>query len=784
MKRFSILLLTLLSLTAWGQKCCTLTSSSFDGVEISFAVPDKLDVGSVTLHGEVFSTVTIRDFDNSASVGQPELPTLTEFLDVPVCGRVGVEIVAEEHLLLDGDSLGIVAPILPHQPSLCKTGSRNSDQIFFDSAFYADDVFSSFDPVSMQVLGIARDRRIAQLTFCPLRYNPVTNQFILYTSVKVRVIFVDIDQAATKTIHSRFSPAFSIGAETLNGYWNRVVKNQSTSPVRMVIVSHPMFRSALGEFVSWKRSVGYLVDTVFTDSPLVGSTAPYIATYLRNLYLTATAANPAPTYIILVGDTAQLPTFHYSYYMGFYGYLEHVSDLNYACLSPDDNLPDCYCGRLSAESPEQLRVQLEKILLYERCDFRNPSFLDRAVLVAGTDGGMIGDHGYVHADPAMDYAAQLYVNANNGFTAVYEFKNNPSIRTHAPNVSVASNAAYNAQTIRDLYSAGAGIINYSAHGNYNGWHSPQFNNEQVPLMTNDSMCGVMIGNCCLTAKFDEPVCFAEALLRAGDCRGAAAYIGGSNSTYWDEDFYWAVGYRPYISGGMEHSYHPAFLGAYDRLFHTHGESYSQWAVTLGSMMMAGNMSVQKHSRDLRNYYWQIYHLFGDPSMMPWLSQPSEMPLYYSGAAEGAASIEVDSDPYAYIAVVDSNQSLVAAATADEQGHASLTLSRPLDLRSFRLSSIGQNRRPHIVALEEPSCLGISHPTSSDSQLTIYPNPTAGMLRVVVTTAVSATIYNSNGRSVMTVRLVPGENSVDLSRLARGVYYIKVSDSTAHKIVKL
>ena len=37
-----------------------------------------------------------------------------------------------------------------------------------------------------------------------------------------------------------------------------------------------------------------------------------------------------------------------------------------------------------------------------------------------------------------------------------------------------------------------------------------------------------------------PVCFGEGLLRANN-KGAVGYIGGSNNTYWDEDFWWAVG---------------------------------------------------------------------------------------------------------------------------------------------------------------------------------------------------------------------------------------------------
>ena len=46
---------------------------------------------------------------------------------------------------------------------------------------------------------------------------------------------------------------------------------------------------------------------------------------------------------------------------------------------------------------------------------------------------------------------------------------------------------------------------------------------------------MMIGNCCLTNKFEKDVCFGEALLRKTNRAGAVAYIGGTNYTYWGEE---------------------------------------------------------------------------------------------------------------------------------------------------------------------------------------------------------------------------------------------------------
>jgi hypothetical protein len=49
-----------------------------------------------------------------------------------------------------------------------------------------------------------------------------------------------------------------------------------------------------------------------------------------------------------------------------------------------------------------------------------------------------------------------------------------------------------------------------------------------------------IGNCCQSNTFYENECFGEAALRKAN-GGAIGYIGGSNNTLWDEDYWWGVG---------------------------------------------------------------------------------------------------------------------------------------------------------------------------------------------------------------------------------------------------
>lgn len=702
-KLFLSLALLCLGLCVYAQTGYVVKSSDYNRLELSFKAPAALNVENVTVKGTDFSMVTMDGFTQSSAMGCPSLPTMRCLIEAPLCSGISVRITNETHIVIDGESIGVSRRVAPVQPSECKTASRNRNILLVRDEIYSADAFYGIDLVTTAHVGVARDRNLAQVIFSPVKYNPVTNQFIVYTQVEAVLTYQNPDVEATKAMKSRYySPAFGNGIKTINKLAG--TKDVSVSaPIRYMIVANPMFRGELDEFVNWKKRTGFVVDEVYTDDAEVGNTVTSIAAYIKSQYSNATVENPAPSFLLFVGDLEQLPAETVEkttvYIPGWWEETEtQVSDLIYSCWTDGDSIPDCYYGRLSAQTVEQLTPQLDKILFYERYEFPDPSFLDVAMLVSGIDQGSSNDHGYTHCDPTMDYVAKFYVNGDYGYTNVYEYKNKTTIDPNAPNVTVASNATSNAAAIRAKYSEGAGWINYSAHGDWDRWYSPELTCTQVSQMTNQNKCGIMIGNCCLSGKFDESTCFAEALLRQGNNCGAAAYIGASNSTYWDQDFYWAVGVRTSISGSMNHQYMADKLGMYDLLFHTHDEDHSLWAPTLGSMLFNGNMAVETSNSDDEDklYYWQIYHVFGDPSMMPWLTQAGDMTVTYDGLFNGSTSVTVTSVPYAYVALTGEDYTFYGAAFADDNGVATLNLSRPLPLGSYVLAASAQNYKTALV----------------------------------------------------------------------------------------
>lgn len=666
----------------------TLLNDDMDSLRLSF-ITGELITSERTFLGQRYSTLSIADYTPSAAVGFPELPVFSQFIEVPLCKGFDVRISDAVYDTIDAPQL----TVLPNQPPRRKSDT-STPVLVMNHKVYSTDAFYGLSTAMVEHIGIARDRNLARLQFSPISYNPVSHKLIICRKATVTVVYREADASATYNLFERYNtPSFAPPAIRLNNLYSKAVSN--SAPVRYLIVSHSMFRGHLDTFIDWKRRKGFIVDVAYTDDPAVGSTSSSISNYIKTLYGSATSSNPAPTYLLLVGDVEQIPPF-----TGVSDN-EHVTDLYYTTWNSGDNIPDCYCGRFSAQNVEQLIPQIEKTLMHEQYTFVDPSFLDRAIMVAGVDGGNPGDNGYNYGDPSMDYAIINYINGNHNFREVRYFKNDTSIVPSATNVVMGSSNGSNAAFVRSCYNQGASLINYTAHGSPTCWGTPYLGTENVPEMTNHQRFGLMIGNCCQSNTFTLDACLGEALLRQSSYCGAVGYIGASNSTYWSYDFFWTVGARNNIGANMSMSYNATNLGAYDCLCHTHNEAYSKWATTQGAIMMAGNLAVESISGTNSLYYWEIYHLMGDPSLMPYLTQPSVLTLTMQPVITTVSStLQITTEPYVYVAIVDTvNQSLIAAAFANTLGIATLELPSNLEVGTYEVTASAQNRRTAFRSLQ-------------------------------------------------------------------------------------
>lgn len=622
-----------------------------------------------------FCELSVPDYGYANRIGDPKLPVLRKLIEIPQGATVNVNVISYTETEYKLSDYGITYLLMPAQPSVSKDLIKKIPDFEYNTATYTSDQFNTEDLVSVATLGTMRGVNIARLDIAPVRYNPVTNTIKVYNDIIVEITFQNGDIVQTIANKEKtYSPYFeSMYFNQLMNYKEPAVKDTLTKyPVKYVIVSDPMFQTILQPFVQWKTRKGFTVVEAYTNDVQVGTTTTSIKSYLQGLYDNATPSDPAPSFVLFVGDVAQVPAF-----TGNTG--SHVTDLYY-CEYTGDYFPEVYYGRFSATNTTQLQPQIDKTLEYEEYTMSDPSFLANCVMIAGQDG----TYGPLHGDGQINYGTNEYFNTAHGLTS----------STYLYAVSGSSAAAI----IQDV-SDGVCFVNYTAHGSSDGWADPSFSISDISGLQNNHKYPLMVGNCCLTSTYDGN-CFGEELLRAAN-KGALGYIGGSNSSYWDEDYWWGCGYKTVV---VNPTYDAATLGSYDRTFHDHGESRSEWYASQDQMIFAGNLAVSQSGSGSAEYYWEIYCLMGDPSLMIYYGVPSALSATYTPLIPlGATTFTVNTEPWSYVAV-SMNNVLYGAALADTNGVATITLDPFTVPGTADVVATKQNRSPFIgtVTVANPS----------------------------------------------------------------------------------
>ncbi len=603
-----------------------LLRSNANGLNIRYAV-DEISHRQISSKEGVWTELSILNYTSTNRVGVPALPLMRQLIEVPQGAVVEASILTSDVKTLNLAQNGIVYPLMPRQAEVSKSADLNNLPFEVERSFYNSNNWTTESPISVTELGMMRGTRIFAVDFVPVRYNPALKQIEVIYNAQVQINFLGGDLAATEELKAKtFSPAFegAIREKVINYEPSRATLNRY--PLGYVIIMPDSYVSAMQPFVNWKRQEGYNVTVAPTS--ITGTTANSIKTYMQNLWNAATAQNPAPSYLLIVGDVAQVPTNN-----GATG--THPTDLNYVRLQGTDYMPELYFGRFSATTTAEVTNQVNKTLMYEQYTMPSDAYLNETVMIAGVDS----NYGSTHANGQINYGTTNYFNTAHGLTS--------------HNYLYPSSGTSESAIVANI-SSGAGYTNYTAHGDVTYWADPNITTSHINSLQNTNKSGIVVGNCCLTSKFDSAICFAEAWLRANN-KGAVIYIGGTNSTYWDPDYYWGVGYKPPVVGSGS-PFVANRTGVYDALFHEHNEPVADWASTSGAMVLMGNLAVVASNSTYINYYWEIYSIMGDPSLVPYVGIPA-LNSFQAPAQLflGVGSLDIQADPYTLVALSMNNE---------------------------------------------------------------------------------------------------------------------------------
>jgi len=622
----------------------------------------EINVTNVKTDNGNYSRLSIAGYGKSNNPGFPELPVLHKLIEIPLGANVEVKVISYKVNEYDLNERGIATSIVPMQLSQPKCGNTNSFKIN-NSA------------------GILRGTNIGRLNISPVSYNPVTNTIKVIEDVEFEIYFNDANIALTQELKAKTRSPFFDGlySSILNNQYNDNTRTNFTSyPVSYVIISDRMFENQLQPFITWKKRKGFTVTEAYTDE--IGNTTQQIKDYIKGLYDAGTPENPSPSFVLFVGDIAQIPTWNNGDGVTDRNYVEYTGDL----------FPEIFYGRFSAENAGHLQPYIDKTLMYEQYTMPNPTYLDTIVMVSGVDASYATNWG----NGQINYGTINYFNEDHGiFSHTYLYP------------ASGSSSAQIKQNVSDGITFG----NYTAHCSPSGWADPSFVISDIPALTNQDKYGLLIGNCCSSSEY-QTVCFAEEIVRAEN-KGTVGYIGGSNSTYWDEDYYFGVGVGTINENPPP--YEQTTLGNYDRSFHDHGEAFAEWFTTMDQIVFAGNLAVSESGSSREQYYWDIYNLMGDPSLMIYYSNPTKNTVSHdSYIMVGATSFTVTAAPYSYVALNRDGENIVSVLS-DENGVAVLEFAGFTVPGTAELVITAQNFQPYIedvqiFAPNGPFCIYESH----------------------------------------------------------------------------
>lgn len=626
----------------------------------------ELSVENLTNATGEYYRVSIPGHVSSTAPGKPELPVLSKLITVPSGFDYKVSISEIKSSRLNPSNRKIRGILYPAQAGDTKEVRQNKPDFLIDKNSYGARGIIASDTVRIERLGTVRKRRLANLYISPVHYNPRSNVLEVITSMKVEISYTSAGDDKSESAASE-SELFikTLDKSQIDHDPGDVITGYSTRPVKMVILTDTAFRKQLLPFFRWKTQKGYNLKILYKGTALAGTTYAQLKDTLANIYNSASEDEPAPEYLLIIGDVNRIPRSDET---------SNISDMYYGEFDGDgDYIPEMFIGRLPVSDTNEVRSVVNKIIQYEKFQFADSNkFYNRALISAGNDVTYA-----VNMNGQLNYVLGNYLKSSNNIDA-YHF--------YYPQ----STAATVEDSIKKLFKKGVSFINYTGHGDATGWLDPAIKSKDVDSLKNKNMYPFTISNACRTAQFNTATSFGNRMVLSKD-KGAIGFIGCSNDSYWDEDYFWAVGAG---SVSIDPTYQNTGLGAYDRLFHLNGEFPSDWYFSMGQVTYAGNLAVSASTSTRKKYYWETYNLIGDPSVIPIIGKPGLLSVIIPDTLpNGIKSLTLNADPFTYLAVSHAD-TLWDASYASPSGSVELTMPGLSD-DSCLMVVTGQNKKPII-----------------------------------------------------------------------------------------
>ncbi|MEM2583828.1 MAG: C25 family cysteine peptidase, partial [Candidatus Thermoplasmatota archaeon] len=547
-----------------------LKVSAVNEIEFTIDINPEITFEKIEVAGQYFAKIGIEGGGFTTEIGKPMLPVIRYLIETPgdCSAYLTISSISFEDTSLK--EIGLPLKIYPLQPSIPKNEPREIKEIFIDENCYSTNEFLGSEIARIASAGWLRGHHFILLEVFPLQYNPLTSEIKIMKECEITLHFTNYHLTSTvENMRKYYSQSFEELFENLfinHDYFKNMVGEGKPSEGYLIIV-YDTFYDEILPLANWKANHGFVVTVTNTSQIPGGATTTNIRNYISNAYYNW---SPPPSYVLLVGDTAQIPTF-----TGTTGSSPgQAVDLYFVTVNGTDYFPDIHIGRFPAANESQVVAMVNKTIYYEAGNFPSNEWIKKAAFMASEDNYQIseGTHNYVINNYLLPHnytCDKLYCHTYGATT----------------------------QQVINALNNGRSLAIYSGHGSSTSWaDGPPLSQSQVRNLTNNGMYPFVCSHACLTGTFNNAECFGETWLREANKAGLA-FWGASSYTYWDEDDI------------LE-----------KRMFKAWWEDNLE---TIGGMTDKAKIYLYQYygGGGLSKYYFEVYNVLGDASVKIWREEP-------------------------------------------------------------------------------------------------------------------------------------------------------------------
>ncbi len=532
----------------------------------------------VDADGSVYSDI---DFSSSVKLnkkGYAALPFVHATIQLPDLKNVDFKIESVET-----EEIHLRYPMLPSRGVIYRNQNPDTIAYWIDpasitDAWYPGEVAQKTRPF------ILKDVRGTTVYFYPFQYNAANQTLQICKSIKVTLVEND-----TNPINPLIRlPGYKILPE-MDGIYQSTFLNYDRASQDLdygqhgdiLVISTDRDTAAIAPYINWKREKGFKVSLEVVPK----------GTNVKSLIQQKYDENNNLLYVLLVGDYDDIQSDKGTSENG-------PMDPQLGCVVGDDYYADISVGRLSANSANEVTIQVNKIIDYEKNPQAGLDWYKSALGIGSAEGSGSGDDGEVD----KDHIQNIWDNKLDPFT--YDI------------YSTAYDPGATDAMVTNAVNDGVSIINYCGHGSMTSWGTTGFNNDDVSNLTNGSKLPFIFSVACVNGAFDDGDCFAEAWLRKEN-GGAVMFLGSTINQPWAPPMRGQDYFNDILIGGYNYDEHPGQNG-----INTHEQRTFIGSIVINGFALMLNES--NTSSDVETI--QTWCIFGDPAMQVRTQAPDALSL--------------------------------------------------------------------------------------------------------------------------------------------------------------